>query len=136
MDIDAEASAEIYNRPGLVRMVLEVSNPASSSYIRFWNLTTEILRLVIVMERGLPRTAHPGASPPSAIGNHDIGPSGSYVVAFHIRDGSDAASNVWRTRFGLGPTLNLRVTLINAPGTNPANPSWGDNWATVQVEEL
>ena len=51
MDIDAEASAEIYNRPGLVRMVLEVSNPATSSYIRFWNLTTEILRLVIVMER-------------------------------------------------------------------------------------
>ena len=136
MDIDAETSAEIFNQPGLVRMVMQVSNPASSSYIRFWNLTTEILRLGIVMERGLPRTADPGPRPPSAIGNHDIGPSGWYDVAFHERDGSDPATNVWSTRFGLGPSdggtglpsLTLRVMVINAPRR--------DNWATVQVETL
>jgi hypothetical protein len=136
MDIDAESSAQVFSSDGLVRMVLRVSNPASSSYLRFSNLTTEILRLAIVMERGLPRTADPSARPPSAIGNHDIAPSGWYDVAFHVPDGSDAASNVWSTRFGLGPsaggtgvsTLNLRVILINGPSN--------DNWATVQIETL
>jgi len=133
MDIQAESGAEIY-RGALAHADLAVSNPATSSYISFRNISSTTVRLTVTMVEGMPR----GPSGSSAIGVHDIPPGEHYTSEFHVSYGGGPGANVWRTHFtlspvdGSSPPRTLRIMLVNAPGRLPQLAA-GDNMATVQV---
>ena len=135
MDVQAENSALIREMPGLVRVELQVSNPATSSYLAFQNLSTEPLALMVTMWEGVPvlgSSPHPG----TAVGSHRIPPGESLAIAYHVPYGNQAAQNTWRTDYavialGSGPRTHLtfRAIVVNAPGL----PSINNNWTTIQV---
>lgn len=131
MDVLAETSAVILKVPRVVTMTLDVSNPATSSYIRIRNKSAGVLRLDLSMLDGsAPEVL-------SELVNHNIDQRQEFVVSLHNSRGSGPKSNTWVTNFviktGLPARLTARqrkykITLVNAPG--------GKNWTAVEVEEI
>ena len=139
-DVPAETSAEVYSRPRVFHAVLEVSNPATSSYLRFFNDSKERLRLTVIMVQGVPSEGN-APEPPSALGAHEIEPRQQYTVAFHDPRGGGPAGNSWVTNFTIGSTVSgstirltrISVNLVNGPGAMPSARRAGSNWTTIQV---
>jgi hypothetical protein len=139
-DVRADSSLEVYSRAGVFRAVLNVSDPATSSYLRFFNDSKERLRLTVIMVQGVPSEGN-APTPPSAIGTHDIDPGQQYTVAFHDSLGGGTAANAWVTNFTIGSTVprstirlvRISVNLVNGPGAMPGGRRPGANWTTIQV---
>lgn len=135
MDINAETSAEIFRLQNVLTMIMDVSNPATSSYIRVRNETTGRLRLLIfaTMGNGTP-TVGSAPIPHSANGEtFNIEPGQESAISFHNHFGRGHTENTWVTDFRTisgSPERQrtFRITVVNAPG--------GMNWTTVQVIQV
>lgn len=147
-DVQAETGMVLYRSKRFASIDIRVSNPASSSVLRFLNESEGELQLSVAMIEGVPKTAGPGPSAPSAVGNHLISGGGHFTVAFDVPyGGSSSAGNSWITRFALwspdgsSKPRRFRLSLVNCPGRVyygegvPGNRP-GDNFATVQFDTL